>query len=220
MYTELAPSFVDPRGLCAAGICPAVSSLTETVADGKGCGLRKQKLSSIWDDSQTHQPHNDSQIIASVLLTYLERPLSRTWRKTLVLQGNHQLCLYKQVLPCLSIRFQLQYKLLFIWFVCEFLGLRPACLQSIVQGARNWIIFIIPCVVFVMTDVFICVLFPRNVQDNCCLRPLYIDFKRDLGWKWIHEPKGYHANFCAGACPYLWSSDTQHSRVSNIFSIF
>ncbi|KAJ7405452.1 hypothetical protein WISP_139419 [Willisornis vidua] len=52
----------------------------------------------------------------------------------------------------------------------------------------------------------------RNVQDNCCLRPLYIDFKRDLGWKWIHEPKGYHANFCAGACPYLWSSDTQHSR--------
>lgn len=54
----------------------------------------------------------------------------------------------------------------------------------------------------------------RNVQDNCCLRPLYIDFKRDLGWKWIHEPKGYNANFCAGACPYLWSSDTQHSRVS------
>ncbi|KAK2086686.1 Transforming growth factor beta-2 proprotein, partial [Saguinus oedipus] len=53
----------------------------------------------------------------------------------------------------------------------------------------------------------------RNVQDNCCLRPLYIDFKRDLGWKWIHEPKGYNANFCAGACPYLWSSDTQHSRI-------
>ena len=59
-----------------------------------------------------------------------------------------------------------------------------------------------------------CSSFNRNVQDNCCLRPLYIDFKRDLGWKWIHEPKGYNANFCAGACPYLWSSDTQHSRVS------
>lgn len=56
--------------------------------------------------------------------------------------------------------------------------------------------------------------FNRNVQDNCCLRPLYIDFKRDLGWKWIHEPKGYNANFCAGACPYLWSSDTQHTKVS------
>ena len=60
--------------------------------------------------------------------------------------------------------------------------------------------------------------FIRNVQDNCCLRPLYIDFKRDLGWKWIHEPKGYNANFCAGACPYLWSSDTQHSRVSTGFT--
>lgn len=58
----------------------------------------------------------------------------------------------------------------------------------------------------------------RNVQDNCCLRPFYIDFKRDLGWKWIHEPKGYHANFCAGACPYLWSSDTQHSRVLSLYN--
>uniref|UniRef100_A0A8D0H3V9 Transforming growth factor beta n=1 Tax=Sphenodon punctatus TaxID=8508 RepID=A0A8D0H3V9_SPHPU len=58
----------------------------------------------------------------------------------------------------------------------------------------------------------------RNVQDNCCLRPLYIDFKRDLGWKWIHEPKGYHANFCAGACPYLCSSDTQHSRVLSLYN--
>lgn len=53
----------------------------------------------------------------------------------------------------------------------------------------------------------------RNVQDNCCLRSLYIDFKKDLGWRWIHEPKGYEANFCAGACPYLWSADTQHSKV-------
>ena len=70
---------------------------------------------------------------------------------------------------------------------------------------------------FVTANAFVCILFSRNVQDNCCLRPLYIDFKRDLGWKWIHEPKGYHANFCAGACPYLWSSDTQHSRVSKDF---
>ncbi|XP_041844116.1 transforming growth factor beta-2 proprotein [Melanotaenia boesemani] len=58
----------------------------------------------------------------------------------------------------------------------------------------------------------------RNVQDNCCLRSLYIDFKKDLGWKWIHEPKGYEANFCAGACPYLWSSDTQHSRVLGLYN--
>ncbi|CAJ0940514.1 unnamed protein product [Ranitomeya imitator] len=58
----------------------------------------------------------------------------------------------------------------------------------------------------------------RNVQDNCCLRSLYIDFKRDLGWKWIHEPKGYNANFCAGACPYLWSADTQHTRVLGLYN--
>ncbi|XP_007902706.1 transforming growth factor beta-2 proprotein [Callorhinchus milii] len=58
----------------------------------------------------------------------------------------------------------------------------------------------------------------RNVQDNCCLRPLYIDFRRDLGWKWIHEPKGYEANFCAGACPYLWSSDTQHSKILSLYN--
>ncbi|XP_004560145.1 transforming growth factor beta-2 proprotein isoform X1 [Maylandia zebra] len=58
----------------------------------------------------------------------------------------------------------------------------------------------------------------KNVQDNCCLRSLYIDFKRDLGWRWIHEPKGYEANFCAGACPYLWSADTQHSKVLGLYN--
>ncbi|CAL8338119.1 unnamed protein product [Gadus morhua 'NCC'] len=58
----------------------------------------------------------------------------------------------------------------------------------------------------------------RNVQDNCCLRTLFIDFKRDLGWRWIHEPKGYNANFCAGACPYLWSADTQHSKVLGLYN--
>ncbi|XP_041962894.1 transforming growth factor beta-2 proprotein isoform X1 [Alosa alosa] len=58
----------------------------------------------------------------------------------------------------------------------------------------------------------------RNVQDNCCLRSLYIDFKKDLGWRWIHEPKGYHANFCAGACPYLWSADTQHTKVLGLYN--
>lgn len=45
------------------------------------------------------------------------------------------------------------------------------------------------------------------------MRQLYIDFRKDLGWKWIHEPKGYHANFCLGPCPYIWSLDTQYSRV-------
>ncbi|KAA8587877.1 hypothetical protein FQN60_016739 [Etheostoma spectabile] len=58
----------------------------------------------------------------------------------------------------------------------------------------------------------------KNVQDNCCLRSLYIDFRKDLGWRWIHEPKGYEANFCAGACPYLWSADTQHSKVLGLYN--
>ncbi|XP_061434586.1 transforming growth factor beta-2 proprotein-like [Lethenteron reissneri] len=58
----------------------------------------------------------------------------------------------------------------------------------------------------------------RNVEDSCCLRQLYIDFRRDLGWKWIHEPRGYQANFCAGPCPYLWSTDTQHSKVLSLYN--
>eukprot|EP00062_Callorhinchus_milii_P028148 gi/632992352/ref/XP_007885052.1/ PREDICTED: transforming growth factor beta-3-like [Callorhinchus milii] len=53
----------------------------------------------------------------------------------------------------------------------------------------------------------------RNYEDNCCVRSLFIDFRQDLGWKWIHEPKGYFANFCAGPCPYLRSTDTYHSTV-------
>ncbi|XP_036395647.1 transforming growth factor beta-2 proprotein [Megalops cyprinoides] len=58
----------------------------------------------------------------------------------------------------------------------------------------------------------------RNMQESCCLRSLYIDFRKDLGWRWIHEPRGYHANFCAGACPYLWSADTQHSKVLGLYN--
>ncbi|XP_061244345.1 transforming growth factor beta-1 proprotein isoform X1 [Bos javanicus] len=51
-----------------------------------------------------------------------------------------------------------------------------------------------------------------STEKNCCVRQLYIDFRKDLGWKWIHEPKGYHANFCLGPCPYIWSLDTQYSK--------
>ncbi|XP_059816375.1 transforming growth factor beta-3 proprotein isoform X2 [Hypanus sabinus] len=58
----------------------------------------------------------------------------------------------------------------------------------------------------------------RHYEDNCCVRPLYIDFRQDLGWKWIHEPKGYYANFCAGPCPYLRSTDTQHSTVLGLYN--
>lgn len=52
-----------------------------------------------------------------------------------------------------------------------------------------------------------------RADQDCCLRSLYIDFRRDLNWKWIHEPKGYKANFCAGNCPYLWSANNHYNMV-------
>ncbi|XP_030330866.1 transforming growth factor beta-1 proprotein isoform X2 [Strigops habroptila] len=55
-------------------------------------------------------------------------------------------------------------------------------------------------------------------EQSCCVRPLYIDFRRDLQWRWIHEPRGYMANFCGGACPYLWSADTQYSKVLALYN--
>ncbi|XP_043931660.1 transforming growth factor beta-2 proprotein-like [Protopterus annectens] len=58
----------------------------------------------------------------------------------------------------------------------------------------------------------------RQLEQGCCLRSLYIDFRRDLNWKWIHEPKGYKANFCAGSCPYLWSADTQYNMILPLFN--
>lgn len=57
-----------------------------------------------------------------------------------------------------------------------------------------------------------------NEEKNCCVRPLYIDFRNDLGWKWIHEPKGYKANFCMGPCPYIWSPDHQHTKVLALYN--
>ncbi|XP_057199557.1 transforming growth factor beta-3 proprotein [Triplophysa rosa] len=57
-----------------------------------------------------------------------------------------------------------------------------------------------------------------NYEENCCVRPLYIDFRQDLGWKWIHEPKGYNANFCSGPCPYLRSADTSHSSLLALYN--
>jgi len=60
--------------------------------------------------------------------------------------------------------------------------------------------------------------FRRNPSEtNCCLRELYIDFRKDLGWHWIHSPTGFKANFCAGACPYMWSSDTQYATILSLY---
>ncbi|KAF3844790.1 hypothetical protein F7725_007953 [Dissostichus mawsoni] len=41
----------------------------------------------------------------------------------------------------------------------------------------------------------------NNYEENCCVRPLYINFRQDLGWRWIHQPEGYYANFCSAAEP-------------------
>ncbi|XP_070994326.1 transforming growth factor beta-3 proprotein-like [Oncorhynchus clarkii lewisi] len=58
----------------------------------------------------------------------------------------------------------------------------------------------------------------RNSDVDCCLRSLYIDFRQDLDWKWIHEPKGYKANFCSGSCPYLWSTDNHYNMILLLFN--
>ncbi|XP_072346282.1 transforming growth factor beta-1 proprotein-like [Scyliorhinus torazame] len=58
-----------------------------------------------------------------------------------------------------------------------------------------------------------------TTEKNCCVHPMYIDFRKDLNWKWIHEPKGYFANFCMGPCPYIWSSDTQYSTVLALYNL-
>nr|XP_033812625.1 transforming growth factor beta-1 proprotein [Geotrypetes seraphini] len=55
-------------------------------------------------------------------------------------------------------------------------------------------------------------------EKNCCVRPLYINFRKDLGWKWIHEPKGYYSNFCMGPCPFIWSFDNQYSKVLALYN--
>ena len=57
-----------------------------------------------------------------------------------------------------------------------------------------------------------CTKHPR--ETRCCLRSLYIDFKKDLRWKWIHAPKGFYANYCAGRCPLLWGSAKQNHHTS------
>ncbi|XP_077995713.1 transforming growth factor beta-2 proprotein-like [Glandiceps talaboti] len=52
--------------------------------------------------------------------------------------------------------------------------------------------------------------FSEPSLDKCCLRQLYVDFENDLGWKWIHSPKGYYANYCGGSCPHISSPDSHY----------
>ncbi|KAK7906891.1 hypothetical protein WMY93_015503 [Mugilogobius chulae] len=57
-----------------------------------------------------------------------------------------------------------------------------------------------------------------TTEESCCVRKLHIDFRRDLDWKWIHEPSGYDANYCSGPCPYLRSADTTHSTLLSLYN--
>ncbi|XP_040055089.2 transforming growth factor beta-3 proprotein [Gasterosteus aculeatus] len=58
----------------------------------------------------------------------------------------------------------------------------------------------------------------NNYEENCCVRRLFINFRQDLGWRWIHQPEGYYANFCSGPCPYLRSADTTHSSLLSLYN--
>ncbi|KAG5285132.1 hypothetical protein AALO_G00034430 [Alosa alosa] len=54
-------------------------------------------------------------------------------------------------------------------------------------------------------------------SENCCVRQLYIDFRKDLGWKWIHEPSGYYANYCIGSCSYVWNTENKYAQVLSLY---
>ncbi|XP_012687801.2 transforming growth factor beta-1 proprotein [Clupea harengus] len=54
-------------------------------------------------------------------------------------------------------------------------------------------------------------------SEKCCVRKLYIDFRKDLGWKWIHEPAGYYANYCIGSCSYVWNTENKYSQVLSLY---
>lgn len=53
--------------------------------------------------------------------------------------------------------------------------------------------------------------------ENCCVRSLYIDFRKDLGWKWIHKPAGYFANYCMGSCTYIWNAENKYSQILALY---
>lgn len=46
----------------------------------------------------------------------------------------------------------------------------------------------------------------RN-ERNCCVRPLEINFREDLGWNYISSPPTFNANYCAGDCPLNWHTE-------------
>jgi len=55
----------------------------------------------------------------------------------------------------------------------------------------------------------------RSQTEACSVKSLYIDFRKDLGWKWIHQPTGYFANYCMGSCTYIWNAENKYSQVNH-----
>ena len=45
----------------------------------------------------------------------------------------------------------------------------------------------------------------------CCLKPLILNFKKDLGMDFITQPVSFEANFCEGYCPELSGEDVMTS---------
>eukprot|EP00731_Ephydatia_muelleri_P023653 Em0015g1236a len=45
-------------------------------------------------------------------------------------------------------------------------------------------------------------------QSTCCLKPLTIRFREDLGFNFIVQPASYVANYCGGVCPRSAGGDT------------
>ncbi|XP_041850881.1 transforming growth factor, beta 1a [Melanotaenia boesemani] len=53
--------------------------------------------------------------------------------------------------------------------------------------------------------------------ENCSVKPLYINFRKDLGWKWIHQPTGYYANYCMGSCTFIWNAENKYSQILALY---
>ncbi|KAI5626376.1 transforming growth factor, beta 1a precursor, partial [Silurus asotus] len=64
---------------------------------------------------------------------------------------------------------------------------------------------------------FCCFALSARKTETCCMRKLYIDFRKDLGWKWIHKPKGYFANYCMGSCAYIWNAENKYSQILALY---
>ena len=53
--------------------------------------------------------------------------------------------------------------------------------------------------------------FCRSNDSICCLKPLVINFRRDLRMDFVTQPEAFEANFCEGYCPELSGEDVMTS---------